>query len=78
MDESRGLLLFRLIRPKLTVTFGNLKVNAKPVKVAWADAVYSKDAPDYADVTAKDSTLSVKVGQPVENRKERTVRLIGK
>jgi hypothetical protein len=62
----------------LTVTFGNLKVNAKPVKVAWADAVYPKDVPDYADVTAKDGTLTVKVGQPVENRKARKVRVIGK
>ena len=53
-------------------------MNAKPVKVVWADAVYPKDVPDYADVTAKDSTLTVKVGQPVENRKERTVRVIGK
>ena len=64
--------------PKLTVTFGNLRVNEKPVKVAWADAVYPKEVPDYANVTAKDGTLAVKVGQPVENRKERTVRLIGK
>ena len=64
--------------PKLTVTFGNLRVNAKPVKVAWADAVYPKDVPDYAAVTAKDGTLAVNVGQPVNNRKERTVRLIGK
>ncbi len=64
--------------PKLTVAFGTLKVNAKPVKVAWADAVYQKDVPDYATVTAKDGTLIVKVGQPVENRKERTVRVIGK
>ena len=55
--------------PKLTVTFGNLRVNTKPVKVVWADAVYPKDVPDYAEVTAKDSTLSVKVGQPVEDRK---------
>ncbi len=64
--------------PKVTVTFGNLKVNAKPVKVAWADAVYPKDVPDYADVTAKDGSLAVKVGQPVESRRKRTVRLIGK
>ena len=64
--------------PKLTVTFGNLRVNPKPVKIVCVDAVYPKDVPDYADVMAKDSTLAVKVGQPVENRKERTVRLIGK
>jgi hypothetical protein len=64
--------------PKVTVTFGNLRVNGKPVKVAWADAVYPKDVPDYADVTAKDGTLTVKVGQPVQDRKVRKVRLIGK
>ena len=50
--------------PKLTVTFGNLRVNGKPVKAVWADAVYPKDVPDYADVTAKDGKLTVKVGSP--------------
>ena len=64
--------------PKVTVTFGNLKVNGKPVKLAWADAIYPKNVPDYAGVVAKDGALVVTVGQPVENRKERTVRLIGK
>ena len=64
--------------PKLTVTFGNLRVNEKPVKVMRADATYPKEVPDYADVTATNGTLTVKVGQPVKNRKERTERLIGK
>ena len=64
--------------PKLTVTFGNLQVNGKPVKAAWAEAIYPKKVPDYADVAAKDGELVVTVGQPVENRKERKVRLIGK
>ena len=64
--------------PKVTVTFGNLQVNGKPVKVAWAEANYPKKVPDYADVKAKDGSLVVTVGQSVENRKERKVRLIGK
>jgi hypothetical protein len=64
--------------PKVTVTFGNLKVNGKPVKLAWADAIYPKKVPDYAGVVARDGALVVTVGQPVETRKERTVRLIGK
>jgi hypothetical protein len=64
--------------PKLTVTFGNLKVNGKPVKVTSADAVYPKKVPDYAEVVAKDGALAVEVGRPIENRKERNVRLIGK
>ncbi len=64
--------------PKVTVTFGNLKVNGKPVKPTSAEAIYSKKVPDYAGVVAKDGALVVTIGQPVENRKERKVRLIGK
>jgi hypothetical protein len=64
--------------PKLTVTFGNLRMNGKPVKVVSAEAVYPTKVPDYADVAAKDGALVVTVGQPVENRKERKVQLIGK
>ncbi len=63
--------------PKLTVTFSNLRVNEKPVKVAWADAVYPKNVPDYADVTNATDALVVKVGQSVENRKARRARLMG-
>jgi len=64
--------------PKVTATFGNLTVNGKAVTVVSAEAIYPKEVPDYADVAAKDGTLVVTVGQPVEKRKERTVRLIGK
>ena len=64
--------------PKVIVTFGNLKVNGKPVKPASAEAIYPKKIPDYAGVVAKDGALVVTVGQPVENRKERKVRLIAK
>ena len=64
--------------PKVAVTFGNLKVNGKPVKPASAEAIYPKKVPDYAGVVVKEGALVVTVGQPVENRKEREVRLIGK
>ena len=64
--------------PKLTVTIGNFRVNGKPVKPVWADAVYPNDVPNYADVTTKDGTLTIKVGHPVQDRKARNVQLIGK
>ncbi|MGA2031273.1 MAG: hypothetical protein ABSG68_03365 [Thermoguttaceae bacterium] len=64
--------------PKVTVAFGNLTVNRKPVKVASAEAIYPNKVPDYAEVAAKDGALVVSVGQPVQNRKERKVQLIGK
>ena len=64
--------------PKLVVTFSNPRVNGQPVKATWADAIYPKKVPDYAEVAAKDGGLVVTVGQPVENRNERKVRLIGK
>jgi hypothetical protein len=64
--------------PKLTVTFGNLTVNGKPVKIKRASAVYPKGIPDYADAAAKNGAVVVTVGQEVENRKNRRVTLIGK
>ncbi len=63
--------------PKVTVTFGNLKVNGKPVKVKGVTAVYPKNVPDYAGATADDGNVVAEVGEAVENRKEREVRLIG-
>jgi hypothetical protein len=64
--------------PKLTVTFGNLKVNGKAVKVKEVTAVYPKNVPDYAEATADDGNVVVEVGEAVENRKERNIVLIGK
>ena len=64
--------------PKLTVTFGNLTVNGRPAKVASATAIYPKKVPDYAGAEAKDGAVVVKIGQAVENRKERKLQLIGK
>jgi hypothetical protein len=63
--------------PKVTVRFGDLAVNGKAVKVTAAHAIYPKNVPDYAEATAENGKIVVEVGHPVENRKERTVRLIG-
>ena len=63
--------------PRVNVTFGNLVVNGKPVKVKAATAIYPKKVPDYAEAVTKDRTVSVTVGEPVENRKVREIRLIG-
>jgi hypothetical protein len=62
--------------PKLTVTFGPPVVNGQAVKVASADAVYPRGVPDYADAVARDGALVITVGQPVEGRPKRQVRLI--
>ena len=63
--------------PKMTVTFGSLKVNAKPVRVTAARAIYPKNVPDYAEAIAEDGKIVIEVGQQVKDRQERTVRLIG-
>ena len=62
--------------PKVTVTFGNLTVNDRPVTLASAEAVYPKDVPDYADTKAERGALVVTVGRPVDDRPERKVRLL--
>ena len=64
--------------PKVTVAFGNLAVNGRPVKVRGATAIYPKNVPEYAEAVRKDETVVVTVGQVVEKRKERKVVLIGK
>jgi hypothetical protein len=64
--------------PKLTVTFGNLTVDGKPATVNGVSAIYPKGVPDYAEAVGKDGTVVVTVGQSVEDRRERNVRLIGK
>lgn len=63
--------------PKLTVTFGPPIVNGKTPANLSASAVYPKGVPDYADAVAKDGSLVVTVGEPVEGRTKRSVRLIG-
>ena len=62
--------------PKLTVTFGNLTVNGKPVTDLRADVHYDVGVPDYTRVDAHGKSVIVKLGQPARNRKYRQVRLI--
>lgn len=62
--------------PKVTVTFGNLRVNGQPVESPAATAIYPDGVPDYADTTAQDGRLVVQVGQPVEGRVQRRVKLL--
>jgi hypothetical protein len=62
--------------PKLTVTFGNLRVNGQAVEKPTATAVYPKGVPDYAEAVAQDGQVVVKVGEPVLDRKERRVELL--
>lgn len=63
--------------PKLAVTFGPPVVNGAAVKGVSAEAVYPKGVPDYADAVAKDGSLVVTVGTPVEGRTKRRASLIG-
>jgi hypothetical protein len=62
--------------PRVTVTLGNLVVNGKRVEVASAEARYPKGVPDYADAVVQDGRLVITVGEPVEGRARRSVRLI--
>ena len=62
--------------PKVTVTFGNLRVNGQPVDDPSATAVYPEGVPDYANTTAQDGYLIVKVGKPVEDRVQRRVKVL--
>jgi hypothetical protein len=62
--------------PKVTVAFGNLKVNGKAADVSAVQAVYPKSVPDYADAELKDGWVIIEVGEPVEDRTERRVELM--
>ena len=62
--------------PKVTVTFGPPVVNGSAAQNPTAEATYPKGVPDYADAVAKDGSLVVTVGQPVEGREKRQVKLI--
>ncbi|HEX3659576.1 MAG TPA: hypothetical protein VHV55_27560 [Pirellulales bacterium] len=63
--------------PKLTVTVGNLQVNGKPVEKPTAHAVYPPGVPDYAQATSRGKSIVITVGQPIANRTQRRVELIG-
>ena len=62
--------------PKVTVTFGPPIINGAAPSNPSAEAIYPKGVPDYADAIAKDGTLQITVGQPVEKREKRKVMLI--
>ena len=62
--------------PKVTVTFGPPVVNGTAAKNPTAQAIYPKGVPDYADTVAKDGSLVITVGQPVEGREKRRVTLL--
>lgn len=62
--------------PKVTVTFGPPVVNGKAPRNPSAEAIYPKGVPDYADTVAKEGSLVVTVGTPVEGREKRRVKLI--
>lgn len=62
--------------PKVTITFGPPVVNGVAAKNPKADAVYPKGVPDYADTAAKDGSLVVTVGEPVQGREKRRITLI--
>ena len=62
--------------PKLTITFGPPVVNGIAAKKPTAEAVYPKGVPDYADAAAKDGSLVITVGRPIEGREKRRVKLI--
>jgi hypothetical protein len=63
--------------PKVTVTFGPPVVNGKAARNPTAEATYPKGVPDYADGVAKDGSLVITVGKPVQDRNQRRVKLIG-
>jgi len=62
--------------PKVTVTFGNLRVNGTAVEKPAATAVYPRGIPDYAEAVAQDGQLVINVGEPVPERKQRQVELL--
>jgi hypothetical protein len=61
--------------PHNTITFGNLRVNGRPVDEPRAVAVYPAAVPDRAEAVAKDGRIVVRVGAAVE-RTQRRVPLL--
>jgi hypothetical protein len=62
--------------PRVTITFGNLKINGQPVVQPTARAVYPKGVPDFAEAKAQDGQLVIVVGRPVIKRTRRRQSLI--
>jgi hypothetical protein len=61
--------------PRVDVTLGNLRVNGQPANVSAVTAVYPEGVPDYADAVRDGGSVVVTLGQPVEDRVQRTVPL---
>lgn len=61
--------------PKLTVTFGNLRVNGKEATVKSVEAIYPKEVPDYAEAKSSNGSVVIEVGSPVAERTSRHVKL---
>ena len=57
--------------PKLTVRFGNLKINNAPVEWKKVDAIYPKGVPDFADATADENWVKIVVGEEVSRERRR-------
>jgi hypothetical protein len=64
--------------PQVQVTFGNLRVNGQPVENPRATAIYPQGVPDYAEAVADDGQLVIEVGNKVEGRQVRQVKLLPK
>ena len=64
--------------PRLEIVFGPPVVNGRKAAVVAADAVYPKGVPDVATTTAIDGNLVVRLGDELESRPARRVRLIPK
>lgn len=62
--------------PKLSVTFGNLKINGMSVAEPTATAVYPKLVPDYARAEPRDGHVVVAIGEPVSRDPQRRVELL--
>lgn len=61
--------------PKVTVTFGSLKVNGEAIAEPPVRAVYPKGVPDYADAKLGEAGVVIAVGRPVEGRTQRQATL---
>jgi hypothetical protein len=62
--------------PQLSVTFGNLRVNGRPIDKPSASAVYPQGVPDFAAASASAGALVVRIGEKVEDRQKRNVDLL--
>ncbi len=62
--------------PQVTVTFSPPVINGVRADKASAEIIYPKGVPDYANGIARDGSLVISVGKPVEGRDKRRIQLI--